>query len=235
MKVKKRSEFVLTQMEISPFCDKVRRVLHYKGLSYTTREIGVAGISFLKRFAPTGKVPILEYGDTRIWDSTDICLALERMHPSPSLLPKDELECADVLLLEDWADETLYFFEMLMRFSWPDDQKRWSLELARRDNAVVRSLAPFLVPKLVTKQVTFQGLARKDRMHVLRDLERLLDALTTRISRGGWCVGGAMTLADIAVAAQLHCIQGSGEGAKAIAARPVLSEWKAKVDAATLP
>jgi len=222
-------------MEISPFCDKVRRVLHYKGLAYTTVEIKVADISFLKRRAPTGKVPILDYGSRRIWDSTDICLALEELHPDPVLVPTDPRERADVMLLEDWADETLYFFEMTMRFTWPDERTKWSLELAKRDAAPVRALAPFLVPRITTKTVGFQGLGRKDRVHVMRDLARLLDALEARLAATGYCVGDSITLADIAIASQIHCIGGTREGADAIALRPAIVAWKQRIDAATLP
>ncbi|WP_043113970.1 glutathione S-transferase family protein [Solimonas soli] len=235
MKVNTRGEIVLTQMEISPFCDKVRRVLHYKGLNYSTREVKVAEISFLKRHAPTGKVPILDYGERRIWDSTDICLALEDLHPMPALIPSDKRARADVMLIEDWADETLYFFEMTMRFAWPDDRARWSLELAKRDLPAVRMLAPFLVPRLTRKIVDFQGLGRKSRAHVLRDLNRLLDSLTVRVADTGYCVGHTITLADISVAAQIHCINGSTEGAAAINARPDLAAWKKRIDDATMP
>lgn len=235
MKVNKGGEkIVLTQMEISPFCDKVRRVLHYKGLSYSTREVKVVELNFLKRLAPTGKVPILDYGNERLWDSTDICLSLETRHPSPALLPEDADECADVLLLEDWADETLYFFEMTMRFVWPDHQAHWSRELARSDLGIVRALAPMLVPKLTKTIVGHQGTGRKSREQILRDLDRLFGALAQRISRTGFCVGNALTLADISVASQIHCIQGATEGARAVEAHPVLSEWKHRVDAATL-
>lgn len=236
MKVKDAEEnIVLTQMEISPFCDKVRRTLYYKGLRYSTREVKVVQLSFLKRLAPTGKVPILDYGSERLWDSTDICLALEARHPSPALVPQDAQEHADVLLLEDWADETLYFFEMTMRFAWPDDQVRWSRELARFDLPIVRKLAPLLVPRLTKTIVDHQGTGRKSREQILRDLDRLFGALAQRISTTGFCVGNSLSLADISIASQIHCIQGSTEGARAVAAHPGLADWKRRVDAATLP
>ncbi|NGY06786.1 glutathione S-transferase family protein [Solimonas terrae] len=230
-----RENIVLTQMEISPFCDKVRRTLHYKGLAYSTREVKLIELSFLKRLAPTGKVPILDYGSERLWDSTDICLALEARHPAPALLPEDPRDRADALLLEDWADETLYFFEMTMRFVWPDDQGRWSRELARFDIPVVRSLAPMLVPRLTKTIVGHQGTGRKTREQILLELDRLFGALALRISKTGFCVGSALSLADISVASQIHCIQGSSQGARSVDAHPELADWKRRIDAATLP
>lgn len=228
-------KIVLTQMEISPFCDKVRRVLHVKGLDYEAKNIGVLQLSFLKRHASTGKVPILDYGTQRILDSTDICLFLESRHPQKPLIPRDATQEAEVLLLEDWADESLYFFEMTMRFAWPDDRIRWSREIAQPDAAPVRALAPLMVPRLIRKITGFQGLGRKSREHLLHDLERLLGALDTRIGTRGFCVGDSLTLADISVAAQVHCIQGSGEGARVVESFAHLRDWKHRVDAMTLP
>ena len=51
---------ILHQLEISPFCDKVRRVLAYKGLDYAVRNVPMADLGRLKRLSPVGKVPILE-------------------------------------------------------------------------------------------------------------------------------------------------------------------------------
>ena len=226
-------EIVLTQMEISPFCDKVRRVLHYKGLAYTTREVGLMELPFLKRKAPTGKVPVIEYAGKKLWDSTDICMQIEQDYPERPLLPSDPLQRADTLLLEDWADETLYFFEMTMRFAWPEQSAHWSRVIAKRDPAWVRALAPLIVPRLIKTTTGHQGTGRKDREHILRDLHRLLGALETRIDAGGFCVGGEITLADIAIASQLHCVQGSSLGAEAIEQHKSVALWKHCVDALT--
>ena len=226
-------EIVLTQMEISPFCDKVRRALHYKGLAYTTREVGLMELPFLKRTAPTGKVPVVEYEGKKLWDSTDICLQLEQDFPALPLLPADPIQRADVLLLEDWADETLYFFEMTMRFAWPEQSAHWSRVIAKRDPGWVRALAPLLVPSLIRTTTHHQGTGRKDRAHVLRDLHRLLGALEARIDIGGYCVGSTLTLADIAVAAQLHCVQGAALGAEAVERHPSVALWKTHVDGLT--
>lgn len=226
---------VLTQMEISPFCDKVRRVLHYKRVPFATREVQIARLGRLRKLAPPGKVPILDCGTERIWDSTDICLWLEQRYPEPALLPSDPALRADVLLLEDWADESLYFFEMTMRFVWKDEQRYWSRELTKHDSGPVRALSPYLVPRLTGTITRHQGLARKDRGQILRDLRRLFSALDTRVSPRGFCVGDRLTLADIAAAAQIHCITGIQAGRDVLAEYPALAQWKQRVDEATLP
>jgi len=226
---------VLIQMGISPFCDKVRRVLHYKGIPFTTREVQVARLGALRKLAPTGKVPILEYAGQRVYDSTDISLWLEELHPQPALLPEDPALRAEVLLLEDWADESLYFFEMTMRFVWRDENRHWSRQLTRHDNALVRFLSPWLVPRLTGTIAGHQGIGRKRREQVLGDLRRLFAALQVRIEGSGYCVGEHLSLADIAVASQLHCITDVAAGRALLAQFPLLAEWKARIDAATRP
>ncbi|HBO3353868.1 TPA: glutathione S-transferase family protein [Pseudomonas aeruginosa] len=226
---------VLIQMGISPFCDKVRRVLHYKGIAFSTQEVQVARLGTLRKLVPTGKVPILDYAGRRLYDSTDICLELERLRPQPALLPENPALRAEVLLLEDWADESLYFFEMTMRFVWPDENQHWSRQLTRHDNALVRFLSPWLVPRLTRTVAGHQGTGRKSREQVLGDLRRLFGALQVRIERNGYCVGEQLTLADIAVACQLHCITDVAAGRELLEQFPLLAEWKTRVDVATRP
>src|SRR3546814_14478673 len=82
-------EIVLHQLEISPFCDKVRRVLAVKGLDYKVHNVPMAELGKLKRLSPAGKVPILELDGVVLHDSSDICRALESYAPSPALFPVD--------------------------------------------------------------------------------------------------------------------------------------------------
>src|SRR5690349_5471712 len=102
-------KIVLHQLDISPFCDKVRRVLHFKRLDYSVHDVPVGGLGKLKRMARPGKVPILELDGRFIHDSTDICRTLEELVPEPRLIPADPMQRALVDIFEDWADESLYF------------------------------------------------------------------------------------------------------------------------------
>ena len=62
-----------------------------------------------------------------------------------------------------------------------------------------------------------------------------MHALDGLVGDGQWLVGSALTLADIAVFAQLFCIRGSDEGARVVAALPRVAAWMERVDAATQP
>ena len=116
----------LYQFEISPFCDKIRRVLHWKGQPYQVREIPLAQtFTRLRKINPVGKLPCIEHEGRLIADSTDIAHYLEERFPQPPLVPSDPLERGLCHMLEDWADESLYFYEMRLRFTFPHNARRW--------------------------------------------------------------------------------------------------------------
>jgi glutathione S-transferase len=224
----------LYQFEISPFCDKVRRALHVKRLDYEVREVSMAEtVTDLKRKNPAGKVPFIEDGDRTIADSTEIVRWLEEKHPSPPLLPSAPRERALCHLLEDWADESLYFYEIRLRFTFPNNAKKWIPILTARENAVVRSAAGLLVPQVMKKVLANQGLGRKTDEAIVGDVRRHVRALASWLGEADWLVGDALSIADIAVFAQLHCIRGTDEGARILDDDRVVSTWMDRVDAAT--
>jgi len=224
---------ILHQLEISPFCDKVRRVLAYKRLDYTVRNVPMADLGKLKRLSPAGKVPILELDGRVLHDSSDICRALDLHTPQPALFPRDPKARALVDLLEDWADESLYFFEMTMRFTWPYDRARWVTEILKHDNAVMRRLARPLVPYLTRKQGTQQGLARRREADILGELTRHARSLGALLEGKAFLIGEMLTLADIAVVSQLECVAGSGRGMDVLRAEPALLPWMERVEGLT--
>lgn len=227
---------VLHQFEISPFCDKVRRILHVKGVAYEVREVPPSRtFTEVRRVNRIGKLPTIEDDGRRVADSTDIAYYLEGRFPEPPLLPKNPLERALVHVLEDWADESLYFYEMTMRLQWSPDSARWSRELLRADGRLGMAIAPYLVPHLVAQRTKAQGVGRKPRDLVLRELDRHLGALDALLADGDWLVADALTIADIAVAAQVTAIAGATDGRAALARHPVTAAWLHRTDAVTKP
>lgn len=224
----------LYQFTISPFCDKIRRALRYKGLSFEVEEVPMSQAPVrLKRINPAAKVPVLDHDGHIVADSSDIAIYLEEHFPDPKLLPDDPREHALCHVLEDWADESLYFFEMRLRFTFPHNAERWVPELVAHDAAPLRTVGKRLVPLVVRRQLTAQGLGRRSDAQVLADLQRHLDALEVWLGDGEWLVGKSLTLADLSVFAQLFCIRGTDEGQRLIAARHRLSAWMDRVDQAT--
>ncbi len=227
---------VLHQFEISPFCDKVRRILHVKGVPYQVREIPPSrSFTDVRRVNRIGKLPTIEDDGRRVADSTDIAYYLEERFPEPPLLPRHPLERALVHVLEDWADESLYFYEMTLRFALPHNRRRWLPQLTKYEPDWFQRVAPFLLPLVFRRRVRSQGIGRKPVDMLVADVERHVRAVDGLVGDGEWLVGSALTLADIAVFAQLFCIRGSDEGAQIIGAHPRVAAWLERVDAATQP
>ena len=219
----------LYQFAASPFCDKIRRVLRYKKIPFEIYEWPVTDVPAIREKNPVGKLPILEIDGERIPDSTAIALAIEKRHPEPPLLPRDPVERARVLVLEDWADESLYFYEMTTRFGDADfDRNLGKLLPAEMQGAV----GPML-RDLLKNTATAQGTGRKSEEQLAADVERLFGAVDDLQRATGFVVGSALTLADIAIAAQAECIGDSTIGRRVIDARPELAKYLARVDELT--
>jgi glutathione S-transferase len=227
---------VLHQFEISPYCDKIRRVLYVKGQRYEVREVPVSrAFTQVRRVNPIGKLPCLEHDGRRVADSTNIARYLEERFPNPPLYPSDARDRALCHVLEDWADESLYFYEMALRFTLPHNARRFIPELVAHDPPWFRPLAALLVPRLMRRVTRTQGVGRKPLEMLLDDVERHAGALEGLLRDRQWLVGGALSLADISVFAQLACIRGSEEGGKIVGGHARLGEWMDRVDRATRP
>ncbi|MBY0279474.1 glutathione S-transferase family protein [Candidatus Binatia bacterium] len=226
----------LYQFEISPFCDKIRRILNVKRVPYAIEEVPpTKTLSVVRKLNPAGKLPFLVADGAVVADSTDIAYWLEAHHPEPRLVPEDPRERGLCHVLEDWADESLYFYEMRLRFTLPNNARRFIPELVKYEGSLVRTIAPYAMPFVLKSQVSSQGVGKRPLDVVLRDVERHVDALAGILGDGAWLVGDRLTIADVSVFAQLFCIRASDEGGRIVAARPAVAAWMERVDRATAP
>ena len=152
----------LYQFEISPFCDKIRRILNYKRVPYAIREVGLleAQASY-RKVNPVGKCPAIADDGKIICDSTDIAYYLEERFPEPPLMPTDRRDRAWMHVLEDWADESLYFYEMRLRFCMPHNRGKTMSKLLAQEGLVMRTVAPLFLPRAAGSQARAQGVGRK--------------------------------------------------------------------------
>jgi len=226
------SPITLYQFAASPFCDKIRRVLRYKRLPFTIHEWPIAEAGTISEKNPAGKLPILEIDGTLIPDSTTIAFELERRYPTPALLPAEPAQRAQVLVLEDWADESLYFYEMNTRFAGDDFDKNVGKLLPGVPEEMHAAIAPMLREVLKTT-TTAQGIGRKSPAQIAGDVDRLLGAIEDLQRATGFVVGTNLTLADIAICCQAECIGDSTAGTRVLDARPALVKYFARVDRLT--
>jgi glutathione S-transferase len=198
------------------------------------REIPVSrSFTDVSKVNRVGKLPCLEHDGHRIADSTDIAYYLEEKFPEPRLIPADPHERARCHVLEDWADESLYFYEMTLRFTLPHNARRFVPQLVAYDPPWFQRLAGFVGPRFMKRVTRTQGVGRKPQEALLRDVERHTEALAGWLGNEQWLIGDRLTLADIAVLSQLQCIRGSDEGSKIIGGHPSVGAWMERVERAT--
>lgn len=230
------TSLILHQSEVSPFCDKVRRILAFKRRPFEVREVPpTETLTWLRRLNPIGKVPVLEHGDTVVSDSSDIARYLDEAFPDPPLYPTEPRALALCHMLEDWADESLYFYELWFRFGLEENASEWSRRTSESEPPLLRRATERALPTLMRNILRAQGLGRKPAERVLAEFARHTEAVAHHLDESDWLVGPRLTVADIAVYSQLSCTGETGEGASILAAHPTVLRWMERVNAATAP
>lgn len=226
----------LYQFEISPFCDKVRRILNVKRVPYKIEEVPPSKtLTVVRTRNPAGKLPFIVEDDQVVADSTDIAHYLDHRYPRPRLIPTDPRERALCHVLEDWADESLYFVELWLRFGVRENAPEWSRRASHSEPPLIRRATEAALPTFMRNVLKAQGLGRKSPEAVLDDFDRHLGAIDAWLGDGEWLVGERLTIADIATYSQLACAGETDEGASLLARRPRVLAWMERVNGATSP
>ncbi len=232
----------LHQFRHSAFCEKVRLVLAFKGLEATIVEV-TPGLGQLELFRLSGQrqVPVLVDGGAVVADSTAIALHLEATHPEPALLPSDPVARARVLLMEDWADTALARGARLalLQAAAVDPLLRGAL-LPEATPGPLRDLLGALPTELMAPATE----AVRDLLGPCeaQQLHRILEQLAVLVGQRPYLEGDTLTLADLAVAAQLSLLKFpasagaplAGRGVEGIADHPLLAplfEWRDRISA----
>ena len=98
----------LYQYAISPFSEKLRRVLVHKGLKWNPIDCHPEDKANLLEI--TGgkwtRVPVLEWNGEVVWNSADIIKWIDRKVPARRVIPEGMLGLCEVI--DQWADNTLF-------------------------------------------------------------------------------------------------------------------------------
>jgi glutathione S-transferase len=141
-----------------------------KELPYTVREVPLTqAFTAVRKVNPIGKLPCLEHDGRFIGDSTDIAHHLEAQFPEPPLVPRDPKLRGLCHMLEDWADESLYFYEMRLRFTVPHNARKHIPTLTKYDPAWMKTAARFVVPRMMRGVLRGRASAASPHM-IVRDL-----------------------------------------------------------------
>lgn len=218
---------------MSPFCLKAHRALALAGLTYTSRHADRPDA--YRAYNATGQVPVLLVDGRPVADSSAIVRAVMALAPGALDRGLDGRSLAEAWLWEELADTALNGFFVAAR--WADDAN-WP---AVRDAyfaampAPVRAVVPALLRRNVLAALRARDVWRAGPDACWARFDALLDRLDARAPAEGYWLGAAPSFADAALFAQLHGLRNryTARQGSMIAARPSLSAWLDRVDAAT--
>jgi glutathione S-transferase len=168
---------------------------------------------------------VLDIDGQRFSDSRVIAQELERRFPEPALMPREAGDRAQVQILQDWADESLYWYELHFRVQ---HDAAWSGMLAGltagRPSWERAMVAMVLRPRL-KRALRAQGMGRAAPEQVESRFWMLMSQLDAMLAGRQWLVGERKTVADIAVASQLLEVARTTDVAAQWAQRPHLHRW----------
>jgi glutathione S-transferase len=212
-------------LSLSPYCVKVQLAFKLKKIPFTTVN------TLFPRENPYNKVPFVVWGEKRLEDSTAIVAALDDLGSGPKLIPEDPKLRAQAHILEDWADESLYWQGVRIKFALDDVWKRIEPDFRAGFPTWMRPMGTLVARRQTLSKLEAQGLSRRASALAERELDQHLDALEATFAGRPWLVGDALSIADLAVTAMLSQLNErvSPVHAAAIAKRPALSAMMSKV------
>jgi glutathione S-transferase len=174
----------LIHMWLSPSCRAVRVALAEKGLDFDLKLENVLDRRqpFLA-INPAGEVPVLQDGERTVAGAYAIYEYLDEVYPEPTLFCGDSVQRAEIRRLVDWFD-----------------------------GKFAREVSDNLLTEKIVKR--FYGRGQPDSTAIRAghgNLRYHLDYIAYLTDRRKWLAGGDMSMADVAAAAQLSCIDYLGD------------------------
>ena len=203
------AEILFHHYPLSPFSEKVRRVLAYKQLPWRAVEQPIMAPK--PELTPlTGgyrRIPVLQIGADIYCDTALILRVLEQRHPTPACLPAPL--AGAVSLLEDWADHRLFMQTV------PPTIVRLLDQLPPAFFADRAAMTPAF-----TRESLIAGAP-----HALGQALISLDRLDTQLKQTPFVLGDTFTLADAACFHPVWFMQHGGDLFDVVRARPALAAW----------
>jgi glutathione S-transferase len=226
--------FRLYGAELSPYSQKVRSFLRFKGLDFEWRRRTQAASEEFARYAKLPLVPVLVDSEERVLqDSTPMIEALEAAYPEPSIRPDDPALGFLAALIEDYADEWLNKAMFHYRWSYPADQESAAHRLAEMLFEGVE--APEGVEAAIAARMSGRlhhvGSTAETAPVIEGSFTRLIEILEQHMAARPYLFGARPCLADFGLAAQLgQLLSDPTPGAILRSRAPRVAAWIARMD-----
>lgn len=219
--------------ELSPYSQKVRAYLAYKGVPFEWLQRSQKRQEEFARYAKLPLIPVLVGSDENVLqDSTPIIEALEAETPALGI---DDAGVAFVsALLEDYADEWLNKAMFHYRWSFGPDQesaaKRIVDGMFEDETPPNRDAIEAAVRERMVGRLKHVGSNPDTAPAIEASLTRLLDLLNAHLDGRDFLLGSKLSLGDLGVAAQLQQLLSDPTPGALIRDRaPRVAAWVARV------
>jgi glutathione S-transferase len=222
------ADVVLHQWDISPFCRKVRKALRLKGIPHRVVDYNGMQAPQAARLSASGKLPVLDWDGQRVADSSLICEFLDKQVPAPPLYPVSRRDAALARLLEDWADESLYYFEIHFRAAYPSARQKTTELLCAGRPGWERHIVGPLFRRGLNRRLKAHGFGGWSNAQIESWFFGHLEDLAVWLDGREWLVGDTQSIADLAVSAQLEEILRTSTLASSMLEQPIVAAWLAR-------
>ena len=226
-------EFVLYHGWTSSASRKVRLCLAEKGIDYEAHHVNLAAFEhhtdWFKKLNPSGKVPALLIDGVPFVESNQINEYLDDTYRDPPLMPADSRERYEIRLFALYIDSVC--LPAVQKHNWMRRMRpiaeKWS------DEELKARLAA--IPTEERRKVWYR-MARDpytaEELQAARDiLTGMADRIEDGAQKGGWTIGSAYSLADIAAVPYVARLEEIAPDEVSAAKRPGVADWWARIQA----
>ncbi len=172
---------------VSPPCVKIHLALTKMGLEYKVKNL--QSPAAVKKKSSTGRVPAIELNGKIINDSVAILDALEAAFPDHPLSPTDPALRARDRVWELFANDSLYWLGVYMRFCHPGHARRFLDRALGHSFFLRRIIGPLFVVPSIRKRARMQGTGMRSLEEVKKAHRRSLELIRDGLE-GGPFLGG---------------------------------------------
>ena len=228
----------LYKFALCPFCNKVRAGLQLKGIPFEEVEVSPRSkveLPPLPEGAPK-KVPVLEVGDTVLWDSTQILSQLDEAFPETvRLIPTDEATRARADAMEQWVDEEfIQSLPPVLYGTWREANKASKIIAKHSHFGAGEGLAVKFGGPVIMHAVAKRILKRNGRTDAHAWVRENLDYFERELGERDFVCGDVLSVADVAMHGALTCIS-AFPIFENVQSRPRLYAWFERVEAMKEP